>query len=29
MEWYLKNRWWVWSLSGVYLLYRFFITVYY
>jgi len=29
MEWYLKNRWWVWSISGVYLIYRFIITLYY
>jgi hypothetical protein len=22
MEWYMKNRWWIWSVTGVYLAYR-------
>lgn len=22
MEWYMKNRWWIWSITGVYLAYR-------
>jgi hypothetical protein len=22
MEWYVKNRWWIWTITGVYLAYR-------
>jgi len=22
MEWYVKNRWWIWSITGLYLGYR-------
>jgi hypothetical protein len=21
-EWYMKNRWWIWTITGVYLAYR-------
>ena len=29
MEWYMKNRWWIWSVTGVYLAYRIFFSIYY
>ena len=22
MEWYVKNRWWIWTITGLYLAYR-------
>ena len=28
MEWFIKNRWWIWSVTGVYLVYRL-LTIYY
>lgn len=27
MEWYMKNRWWIWSVTGVYLAYRIYMSV--
>jgi len=29
MEWYLKNRWWIWTITGVYLAYRIYLSVVY
>jgi len=29
MEWYIKNRWWIWSLMGVYLAYRIYLSIVY
>jgi len=29
MKWYMKNRWWIWSVTGVYLAYRIIISIYY
>jgi hypothetical protein len=29
MEWYMKNRWWIWTVSGIYLAYRIFTSIYY
>ena len=26
MEWYMKNRWWIWSVTGVYLVYRIYLS---
>lgn len=27
MEWYMKNRWWIWSVTGVYLAYRIYMSI--
>ena len=29
MEWYIKNRWWIWGITGVYLAYRIFLSIAY
>ncbi len=29
MEWYMKNRWWIWSITGVYLTYRIVLAILY
>jgi len=29
MEWYLKNRWWIWGVTAVYLAYRIYLSVAY
>ena len=29
MEWYVKNRWWIWSVTSTYLAYRIFVGIYY
>ncbi len=29
MDWYMKNRWWIWTVTGVYLAYRIFVGIYY
>jgi hypothetical protein len=29
MEWYMKNRWWVWTITGIYLAYRIITGLYY
>jgi hypothetical protein len=29
MDWYMKNRWWIWSITGVYLAYRIITSIYY
>lgn len=27
MEWYMKNRWWIWTVTAVYLAYRIFLSI--
>ncbi len=27
MEWYIKNRWWIWSVTGAYLAYRIYLSL--
>ena len=27
MEWYMKNRWWIWSVTGVYIAYRLYTSI--
>jgi len=29
MEWYMKNRWWIWTITGIYLAYRIITGIYY
>jgi hypothetical protein len=29
MEWYIKNRWWIWGVTGVYLAYRIYLSIAY
>jgi hypothetical protein len=29
MEWYVKNRWWIWSITGIYLGYRILTGIFY
>ena len=29
MEWYMKNRWWIWTITGIYLAYRIIVGIYY
>ena len=29
MEWYMKNRYWIWAVTGVYIAYRIFVGLYY
>ena len=29
MEWYIKNRWWIWTITAVYLLYRIYLSITY
>jgi hypothetical protein len=29
MDWYMKNRWWIWAVMAVYLAYRLFVSIYY
>ncbi len=27
MDWYMKNRWWIWAITGVYLAYRIYLSI--
>ena len=29
VEWYVKNRWWIWTITGIYLAYRILTGLYY
>jgi len=29
MDWYMKNRWWIWTITGIYLAYRIIVGIYY
>ena len=29
VEWYMKNRWWIWGVTGVYLAYRIYLSIAY
>jgi len=29
MEWYIKNRWWIWAITAVYLAYRIYLSITY